>query len=737
MPLLTLKLPPGIARNGTRYQSRGRWYDGNLVRFLEGAKQPIGGWEELDTSDLSPVTFQAVARLTVTANPANTETVTLDSRVYTFQTSLTDVDGNVLIGASALASLDNLVAAIILGSGAGTKYATSMTVHATVKAKNGPDKPATGILTLTANPADTKTVTIDSKVYTFQTTLTDSNGNVLIGATASASLDNLIAAIILGPGSGTAYAASMTLHSTVKALAGAGDTLDATAKTGGIAGNALTTTETLTNGSWANVTLTGANQTMVAEAKAQGLAGVGIASTETLGSGSWDGTEMIGSVPRALIGWRDNSSNAPQMAIGTNSRIYRFAQGSLSDITPEGLATGNVDTTASVGGYGVGAYGVGSYGVGDSSQAVITEAASWQLDTFGDFLVAVLTSDGTLWQWDGSTDTLTAIDNAPTNNDAVVVTPERFVVALGADGNPRQLKWADQESLTDWTPTSTNQAGDWILTGGGTILCGRRGRNETLIFTDRDLFAMQFIGGTLIYSVQQLGSSCGAISRHTIAIVDGKSVWMGHRGFFVYDGFVRSLPSEVSDYVFTDFNRMQQAKCWATPLANFGEVWFFYCSSSSQEPDRYVIWNFRENHWAIGKLARTVGIDRGTFEYPIFVNLTRVYEQERGTSHSGAGTPFLESGPIELGNGANVMMARQLFPDEATLAGQVLGSVNATIFSSIYPTGTETEHGPFTLANPTSVRLTGRQVRIRLEEIAAGDWRVGDLRLEAEPAGLR
>ena len=116
---------------------------------------------------------------------------------------------------------------------------------------------------------------------------------------------------------------------------------------------------------------------------------------------------------------------------------------------------------------------------------------------------------------------------------------------------------------------------------------------------------------------------------------------------------------------------------------------------------------------------------------------TRVYEHERGTTHAGAGTPFLESGPIELGNGTNVMMARQLFPDEATLAGQVLGSVSAKILTSLYPTGTETTNGPFTLANPTSVRLTGRQVRLRLDEIVAGDWRVGDLRLDAEPMGMR
>ena len=108
---------------------------------------------------------------------------------------------------------------------------------------------ATGILTLTGLPLDTETVTIDAKVYTFQTVLTDVDGNVLIGATASDSIDNLIAAIGLGAGSGTTYAASMTLHPTASAAAGAGDTMVATGKVSDETSK-VASTETLTNGSW-------------------------------------------------------------------------------------------------------------------------------------------------------------------------------------------------------------------------------------------------------------------------------------------------------------------------------------------------------------------------------------------------------------------------------------------------------------------------------------------------------
>lgn len=119
------------------------------------------------------------------------------------------------------------------------------------------DEFAGEVLTLTGNILNTQTVTIGVKVYTFQDTLTDVDGNVHIGATASDTIDNLIAAINLGAGAGTDYATSMTLHPTVSAAAGAGDTMDATAKLGGTAGNSIATTETSGTASWGDTTMSG------------------------------------------------------------------------------------------------------------------------------------------------------------------------------------------------------------------------------------------------------------------------------------------------------------------------------------------------------------------------------------------------------------------------------------------------------------------------------------------------
>jgi hypothetical protein len=339
--------------------------------------------------------------------------------------------------------------------------------------------------------------------------------------------------------------------------------------------------------------------------------------------------------------------------------------------------------------------------------------------------------------WTPGDSALAAAAGAPTGCSAVCVTNERFVFALGAGGDPRKIQWASQESLTDWTATGTNTAGDFLLPGSGRLMRGLRGRNETLLWTDEDVFSAQYVGGTLVYSFTQLGQKCGLMAPAAVAVVDGRAAWMGRRGFWIYDGFVQPAPSEVSDFVFQDFNDTQRAKCWAMSLVDFGEVWFFYPSTNATEPDRYVLWNYRENHWTPGRLSRSAGIDRGAFASPLMAASGTVYEHEFSTTHSGATAPYLESGPIEIGEGDNVVHLTALVPDEATRAGQQVGSLQATIYTALYPDDTETAHGPYTLANPTSIRLVGRQLRVRFDEATAGDWRLGVVRLDGVPGERR
>lgn len=439
-----------------------------------------------------------------------------------------------------------------------------------------------------------------------------------------------------------------------------------------------------------------------------------------------------------MFAWQDNSGQ-PRLALGLSDACWAFTEGALTDITPASFTAGQDDATATNEAYGDGAYGNGVYGEGDPSQTSITPAQTWQFDNFGEQLVAVARSDGVLNSWDLDTaNDLAPVTNAPTDNEAVVVTPERFLVALGAGGDGRKVQWADQESLTEWSATSTNQAGDFVLSGAGQILLGKRTRGETLIWTSQELYAMRYIGGTLVYSFQQVGSDCGPIGPKAVAMVDAtRAFWMGHESFFVYDGFAQPIPSEVSDYVFNDINRLQSSKIHAVPAPAFGEIWWYYCSAGSTDIDRYVVFNYVEGHWAVGELNRTAGVARGVFQYPMAADVNgSVYDHERGATYLDTDgstdlTPFAESGPFEIGQGDRLAVVQEMIPDE-----QTLGDVQAKLYTALYPTSDETEHGPFTLANPTNLRMTGRQVRLRVEQVNSG-WRVGVPRLDVEAGSRR
>lgn len=439
---------------------------------------------------------------------------------------------------------------------------------------------------------------------------------------------------------------------------------------------------------------------------------------------------------RGLLAWRANDGST-RLAAGTYRRLYVLSQGTWTNVTLSGFTSGQVDASATGSGdYGDGDYGDGIYGTADASIANITEATSWQLDSYGEDLVGVSNADGRIWYFDTSAGTAAILSNAPTGCKGVVVTPERFVVALGAGSDVRRVEWADQDDNTDWTASATNQAGGINLPGTGAIVAGRRGRDETLIWTDTDLFTMRFIGGVLVYGFRQIGSNCGAVSRHSMAVVDGQALWMGSRGFFQYNGYVEPLESAVGDYVFSDFNSTQASKVAVDVRSDFGEVIWYYPSAGSTENDRYVAYNYRQEHWSVGNLERTAGAGRGAFPYPIATDASgKVYRHETGTSYldpAGAAlTPSAESGPVEIGNGDQVMWVRGLIPDENTL-----GDVDISLISALYPTATEATSGPFTAAEPTDVRIQARQVRVKVEQDQPG-WRFGTLRLDVVAGGQR
>lgn len=444
-------------------------------------------------------------------------------------------------------------------------------------------------------------------------------------------------------------------------------------------------------------------------------------------------TQLTGR-PSGIISWKDNSSDR-WIAVGTQSKLYVInALGTTKEITPTGITAGNADAVVKLG-YGYGAYGTDEYGTIRRDTGTFTPATTWALDTWGEYLVACASSDGKIYEWDlgfSTPDLAAAVANAPINNQSLLVTGERFLFALGASGNQRKVQWSDQEDNTTWTPSALNQAGDFEITSVGTLQCGKRLRGNNLLFTDVDVHVATYIGPPYVYSFERAGTGCGVISKQSVAVNDNAAIWMSQNGFWYYDGFVKPLVSDVSDYVFSNINKTQASKVYCIHNSKFGEVWWLYPSSGSNENDSYVSFNYRENHWSIGSLSRTVGVDAGVFENPLMTSADGyVYEHEVGFNYDGA-TVYAESGPIEIAIGERTLSLTGMIPDEKTT-----GNVTASFSTKFYPNTTKYEYGPYTLSSPTSIRITGRQVAVKIQGNTLTDWRVGVIRFDGKLGSLR
>lgn len=327
------------------------------------------------------------------------------------------------------------------------------------------------------------------------------------------------------------------------------------------------------------------------------------------------------------------------------------------------------------------------------------------------------------------------LSSAPINNKGVVVTEERFIFALGSNGNSRRVSWCDKENKSDWVASPTNEAGDIELSTPGQIMCGLNTRGVTLIITDTDCFVSSYVGPPYVYSFIKSGTNCGAISRLGAVSTDQGAFWFGAENFHYFDGnSVQTLQCDVHDHVFNDFNSAQQSKVWGMVNGAHNEIWWFYCSGEATEIDSYVAYDFKDNHWLIGKLSRTSGVSRGVFVYPFMASYnttSTIHNHEVGYNYDGSAI-FCETGPISIGNGDQIAKVTQVIPDEKTQ-----GDVDLKFKSKFHPNDTERTFGPYNPSNPTSVRFSGRQLKMRVEGDQNTDWQVGTMRLDVKPGGKR
>lgn len=440
-------------------------------------------------------------------------------------------------------------------------------------------------------------------------------------------------------------------------------------------------------------------------------------------------SDLLTGVARSAFTWRSNDNQA-RAAFGTNEGLFYMSRpGAVSGITPVSFAPSSANATTG-GGYGRGKYGRGRYGTPRPDVVNTIPVKIWSLDNWGQNLVACYGSE--IYEWTLNTATpAVEIANAP-DARSILVTEERSLMAIGSDGDPRAVDWSDLEDNTDWTPTATNQAGGRRLQTSGALQCGRRIRGGYLIFSDSDVHLGTYSGLPLVYTFERLATDCGTISQGSPIGVDDRAWWMGTNGFWTYDGFVKPLDCDVQDYVFSNINTGQVSKVVSLHNSEFGEVWWFYPSASSVEVDSYVYYSYREQHWGIGKLARTCGTARGEFQYPLMVSPSgQIYEHEVGQSRDGR-SPFLLSGPIEIGEGERNMAVMSIIPDESNL-----GDVSISFVTGDYPLSPDREVASTTALARTDTRFQDRRVSVRMIAAPDQDFRVGDFRFDVKQGSGR
>lgn len=440
---------------------------------------------------------------------------------------------------------------------------------------------------------------------------------------------------------------------------------------------------------------------------------------------------------RAVTAWTDNSQSR-WIAVGTHSRLYvQNEAGANTDITPAGFSAGTVDATQNLG-YGGGPYGASNFGAPRPNTVAFLPATVWTLDSWGEHLVGCNDHDGHLYEWKLDTTVAAgAISGAPANCSSLVVTGEGFLFALGAGGDGRKVQWCDQRNDAVWTPAATNQAGDFDLATAGVLMAGRALNGQTLLLTDVDAWTASYIGAPLVYGFQRAGSGCGLIAKGAIAALDAEAVWMGAGGFWLFDGqTVQPLDCEVADAVFDDINPDQASKATAVLLGGPGEVWWFYPSGGSLENDSYVAWSYREsrrlgrNIWTMGQLTRLAGAGKSVGRTSPLMTDDKgyLYEHETGLDFQMGGAtlmPFLETGPIELGQGDGLTEIQRIVPDERNA-----GDVRVSLTGRMWPNSGDVALGTYSLASPTDLLVQAREIRVRYTATRKADFRIGGFRLD-------
>ena len=428
-------------------------------------------------------------------------------------------------------------------------------------------------------------------------------------------------------------------------------------------------------------------------------------------------------------------------------------------------------------GWGVLTWGLSTWGTARSSSSVTLNARQWSLDNFGEDLIATALNGGT-YQWDTSGGTTTrAVSLGATapvaSRFSLVSSDTRHLFLFGtcttvtdaATQDDLFFRFSDRESLTQWAPKATNEAGSLRIADGSRIIGAVTSTGQILVWTDQSLHGIQFVGTPFTFGQRQLGANCGLIAQHAAVDVNGKAFWMGDDAFYMYDGVVKKMPCSVQDYVYDDlsYTNKNDIACGINP--EFNEIMWYYPSGSATQIDRVVVYNYLEGTWYTSTLGRTSYLGNYTFENPIatqydtalVANATTstgvtntpygvtagasyVYNQEVGNNQADgtALSASLTTGSIEIADGDQFMSVSKFVPDFTSLTNDVA----VTLTLEDYPQSTTSQTTSGNVSSTTTklnIRGRGRSVKLAFASDTVGDtnWRLGSMKLQLRPDGRR
>jgi len=427
-------------------------------------------------------------------------------------------------------------------------------------------------------------------------------------------------------------------------------------------------------------------------------------------------------------------------------------------------------------GWGAGGWGTGVWGIGEVSAT--SNIRIWDAYNFGTDLI-YNPKGGALYYWEAALgltsrgvllSSKAGASDVPLMADNILVSDaSKFVLAFGVndygsvDKNPMLIRWSDQESPVDWTISSTKQAGFLQLSHGTYIQAVAQVRQEILIWTDTSMYSLQYLGAPIVWGSQLLADNVSIISDRAWATASGVTYWMGDEKFYKYSGRTETLNCDLRGSIFTDFNFGQKQQVFASTVEQFNEIWWFYCTADSNTINRYVVYNYLENAWYDGTLARTAWIDNSVVSsVPVSADYNnRLIYQETGINDSATLTTlpieaYITSSEFDIDDGHNFGFIWRVLPDitfrgseaatpsvEMTLLPlQNSGSgYNNPLSQGGSSSGTVARSSVVDVEQFTgqiNVRVRGRQMAFKVRSTALGvQWQLGAPRIDIRPDGRK